>query len=125
MNGLEVRKTQNRGLGVFATQNFRLGDLIECARVLVVPRNEILISLSNSVMRNYVFMWGERLGVPTGYGPFYNHSYQPNAHHVKHLDLGQIEYIAIKNILAGEEITINYGGSPDCTDSMWFDVQNL
>jgi len=124
MIGLEVRKTQHRGLGVFATQLFEKGDLIECCRVLVVLRNEILLSLTNSVLRHHVFAWGERLAVPTGYGPFYNHSYKPNALHVKHLDISQIHYHAIQDIQPGEEITINYGGYPDCTEPVWFDVKD-
>ena len=124
VNGLAVKQTQNRGLGVFATKRFEKGDLIECCRVIVVPRGEIMIGNAFSVMRHYVIDWeGGKLAVPTGYGCFYNHSYQPNAIHYKHLELNEIHFHALTVILPYEEITFNYGGFPDCKDALWFEVK--
>lgn len=124
MAGLVVKKTNERGLGVFATQPFNKGDLIECCRVIVASRSEIMISSAISLMRHYVVDWDGKLAVPTGYGCFYNHSYQPNAIHHKHLDLNEIHFYALKDILPDEEITFNYGGRPDYSGEVWFEVKN-
>jgi hypothetical protein len=123
VNGLIVKPTQNRGLGVFAIQRFEKGSLIECCRVIVVPRNEIFISGSASVMRHYVIDWDGKLAIPTGYGCFYNHSYKPNAIHHKHTDLNEIHFHALEDIQPYEEITFNYGGFPNYTEPLWFEVK--
>ena len=124
MVGLTVKQTNERGLGIFATQSFYKGDLIECCRVLVACSYEILLYKTNSNLRNYVFEWDKLYAIPTGYGCYYNHSYQPNAIHSKHFDLCEIHFIALRDILPNEEITFNYGGFPTCIDPMWFEVKN-
>lgn len=123
MQGLVVRHTQSRGLGVFATKRFEKGALIECCHVIVVPRAEIMIGNTNSVMRHYVVDWDGKLAIPTGYGCFYNHSYSPNAIHHKHIDIGEIHFHALVDILPYDEITFNYGGAPDYNEPLWFEVK--
>jgi uncharacterized protein len=124
MQGLAVKPTRNHGLGVFATQRFEKGDLIECCRVIVVPRTHIDITSVNSIMRHYVIDWDGKLAIPTGYGCYYNHSYQPNAIHYKHIDIGEIHFLALCDILPYEEIVFNYGGYPDYKEPLWFEVKN-
>ena len=80
--------------------------------------------MSYSVMRHYVIDWGGKLAVPTGYGCYYNHSYSPNAIHHKHLDIGEIHFHALIDILPYEEITFNYGGVPDYNEPLWFEVKD-
>jgi len=123
MQKLVVKQTQSRGLGVFATERIDKGDLIECCRVIVVPRAEIMIGNASSVLRHYVVDWDGKLAIPTGYGCYYNHSYQPNAIHHKHLDLNEIHFHALENILPFEEITFNYGGFPTYNEPLWFPVK--
>lgn len=67
--------------------------------------------------------WEEKVAVATGYGSLYNHSYNPNAQHAKHLDLEEIHFHALRDISTGEEITINYGGHPTSREPMWFSVR--
>jgi uncharacterized protein len=124
MNGLVVQQTQSRGLGVFSTIRFEKGDLIECSRVILMDRKEFSL-FASLVLRNYVVDWDKQLALPTGYGPFYNHSYQPNAIIAKYFDLEEIHFIALKDILPYDEITFNYGGFPNCADPMWFEVKEL
>lgn len=117
---IEIRKTVDKGWGVFATQRISKGALIECCPMIVF---KLTLLDSKSGMRDYLWEWGERVAIATGYGSLYNHSYYPNAHHAKHLDLKEIHFIAIRDIAPGEEITINYGGYPTCKDTMWFEVK--
>src|SRR5271157_310390 len=98
MNGLEVKRTRDKGWGVFTTQRFEKGDLIECIRVIVINRNDVTLTSTTSIVRNYLFTWdedGDKIGLPTGYGPFYNHSYRPNAYHYRHLDLEEVHIHAL------------------------------
>jgi uncharacterized protein len=124
MVGLTVKPTRSRGLGVFATQRLEKGDLIECCRVIVLPRSAVDITSINSVMRHYVIDWDGKVAIPTGYGCYYNHSYQPNAIHFKHLDLGEVHFLALCDILPYDEITFNYGGYPDYNEPLWFEVKD-
>lgn len=125
MVGLVIKETQHRGLGVFATKFFESGDLIECCRCLIVPRSEINISYTASIMRHYVVDWGPtKYALPTGFGMWYNHSYNPNAIIAKHLDLNEIHFLALRDILPDDEITFNYGGSPDYREPLWFEVKD-
>lgn len=124
MQGLVVKPTRNRGLGVFATQRIEKGDLIECCRVIVLPRSHVDITSINSVMRHYVIDWDGKLAIPTGFGCYYNHSYQPNAIHHKHIDIGEIHFLALCDILPYEEIVFNYGGYPDYKEPLWFEVKD-
>lgn len=124
MQGLAVKPTRSRGLGVFATQRIEKGDLIECCRVIVVPRGEVSLLSSAGVLRHYVIDWDGKLALPTGYGCYYNHSYQPNAIHHKHIDIGEIHFLALCDILPYEEIVFNYGGYPDYKEPLWFEVKD-
>lgn len=125
VTGLVVKPTQERGLGVFATQRIEKGDLIECCRVIVIPRTDVYLISSNSTIRHYVIDWDGKLAIPTGYGCYYNHSYEPNAIHAKHVDISEIHFHALTDILPYEEITFNYGGYPTYNEPLWFEVKNL
>lgn len=37
---LEVRKTKNKGRGVFALTNFRIGDIVEICHVIAIINND-------------------------------------------------------------------------------------
>ena len=116
---LEVRQTVGRGRGVFARQRITEGTVIERAAVLVVP----LETIQTSPLMDYVYDWAEgTVAVALGFGSLYNHSYQPNA---RYDDVGRRSKIftALRDIAAGEEITINYNGEPEITDPVGFDVK--
>ncbi len=123
MNELIVQPTLERGLGVFTTKQIDKGDLIECCRVIVVPRTEVMIGNATSVMRHYVIDWNGKLAIPTGFGCYYNHSYKPNAIHHKHLDIDELHLHALRDIMPLEEITFNYGGFPEYNEPLWFEVK--
>jgi uncharacterized protein len=119
---VEVKWVQGKGRGVFATQFIESQTLIERVPMLVLPASEILKDAETTLLSNYVFEWGRgTVAVALGYGSLYNHSYIPNACYE---DEGRQTkcYYAVRDIVAGEEITINYNGSADATDPVWFDV---
>jgi len=121
---LEVRDTHSRGRGVFALAPIPAGTLIETADVIPIQAAEIQ-AIEACVLANYYFRWGEddRQGaIALGYGSIYNHSYSPNARYVKHFDRGTIDFVALRDIAAGEEIRTNYNGEPDSRKMVWFEV---
>ncbi|WP_246173571.1 SET domain-containing protein-lysine N-methyltransferase [Limnoglobus roseus] len=97
------------GRGVFAGCAFRTGQVIEVCPVLVLAPDVQERSLG--VLSDYVFKWGEdagRLAVALGYGSLYNHSNNPNAAFVCRLLRGEIVFRALRPIVAGEQILIDY-----------------
>ncbi|MDX2054853.1 MAG: SET domain-containing protein [Polyangiaceae bacterium] len=112
------------GRGVFAQRPFVAGELIERAPVLVIPAAEIEW-LDRTMLYDYYFAWGqdpENAAIAMGLGSFYNHAVQPNAEHVCHISELSIDFIALVDIAAGEEITIHYNASPGDASPVWFEV---
>lgn len=113
MNGIKVRKTKSRGRGVYSTQRFSPGDVIERCPVIVLTLAESELC-QKTIFDSYLFDWshGEKSALPLGYGAIYNHSFSPNARyyfsHTRHLMI----FKAIKSIRPGEEITVNYNFEP-------------
>ena len=60
-------------------------------------------------------------GLQLGYGSLYNHSYEPNARYDDRAPATKV-FTALRDIRAGEEITVNYGGEPDSEAAVEFDV---
>lgn len=119
---IEVRWTPHKGRGIFACTLIPEGTVIERAPVLVMPAAEVLATEDDTVLSHYLFEWGKNtVALALGYGSLYNHSYSPNA---RYEDGGRQQklYIAVRDIQPGEEVTINYNGSSEATDPVWFHV---
>ena len=119
---IEVKRTRDKGRGVFARHHIDEGQVIERVPVLVVPMREISNGNGRVKLEDYCFMWGrDTYALALGYGSMYNHSYQPNA---RYDDVGRLtkEFTALRDIEPGEEITINYNGDPDDDSPLWFDA---
>jgi SET domain-containing protein len=118
---IEVKRTKGKGRGVYARVFISEGTVFERAPLLVMPAKEALSEDSN-VLPAYVFEYGKKkVALALGFGSLYNHSYQPNARYDD--ATGQVkEYRALRDIQAGEEITINYNGAEDVLDPVDFPV---
>lgn len=113
-----VKRTRHRGRGVFAKKFIAVGTVIERVPVLVVPAAE----LRASRLADYAFTWrGNTVAVALGYGSLYNHSYTPNARYRDARPLAK-EFIALRDIQPGEEVTVNYNGDPDDRSAVDFEV---
>ena len=110
------------GRGIFATRNIASGERIEESPVVVVPRDQVA-NLAATVLDNYCFRWGrelEEVAIHLGACSLCNHSYEPNAYFVLQPARQTIEFITLRNIPAGDEITINYNGDPASREPVWF-----
>ncbi len=115
-----------KGRGVLTTQDVRKGDLIERSPVLIIPQKDRAL-VDPTVIFTYVFMWEHgtveedlyrhegRAAIALGFTSLLNHSYAPNAKFLRHIDELTIDLVALRDIEAGEEITIDY------QMTLWFD----
>ena len=121
-DAVEVKRIKGKGRGVFARRGIARGEVIERVPVLVMTSDEYAKGLSRTPLKDYCFAWGDdEVALALGYGSLYNHSYKPNA---RYEDVGPSTkaFVALRAIAKGEEITINYNGSPRSKAKVWFDV---
>lgn len=57
-----------------------------------------------------------------GFGSLYNHSYTPTAQYIRDDDHGTIRIVALRALSPGDEITINYNGTPGDLAPVWFEL---
>jgi hypothetical protein len=106
---LRVVYTPGKGRGVIAMRTFDVGEIIEIVPVLVVQNSDLV---DQTELANYVYNWptGENaVAVAFGCGSLYNHSYEPNADHEIDRVNELMRHYALRDIAAGEELTLNYG----------------
>jgi hypothetical protein len=117
---LAESEIKNAGRGVFAAASIGKGKTIESCPVLVLPRKDYPL-VKRTELRNYYFMWGKSTSaICFGYGSIYNHSYEPNATYIKNIKQKKIDFVALKSIKKGEEITVNYNyGQPESKKRLW------
>ena len=117
--GLVVKRVRGKGRGVFAMNPIAKRSLIECAPILVLKNDDC-----GGLIDRYTFDWNDgTCALALGFGSLYNHSYTPNARYWMYERRRVIEFVAIRDIEEGEEITINYGGDPSARWKYDFDVR--
>lgn len=109
---------------MFAGENISKGEIIESSPVIVFPEAEWK-QIEETIFTYYCYLWGEDYkdgALVLGSGSLYNHSYKPNADYIRHEDSKLMDYVALRDIEEGEEITINYNGDFDDMTPLYFDV---
>lgn len=120
-----VKSTPKKGRGVFALRDFKAGEVIESAPVLIFTPKERK-HLEKTLLNYYVYPWRSTRGaaIALGFGSIYNHSYSPNADWKQNFKTKSMVYRAIRPIKKGAEVTVNYNGEPDeQTPIDWFEVE--
>jgi uncharacterized protein len=130
---IEVRRIDNRGRGgrgVFAMRDISAGTVIETVPVILIPAAQVFGETTEAKRSAriswYVFEWAgvtkrAYVALALGYGSIYNHSYEPNARYTR-VPPDLLEFTALSDISAGEEILINYHGEPGDKRPVHFDV---
>ena len=105
MRDLVVHYVGGKGRGVFALRKFINGETIERAPVIVLKEDPWEL-LNQTTLSNYYFAWGARASaLALGFASLYNHSERPNAKVIRHLGDSVMEFVAVRDIEPGEEIT--------------------
>lgn len=107
-----IDDTATKGRGVFAARAFRAGEVIEAAPVLVLRAGQDALPM---VLRQRTFAWGSLSGagdgseaIVWGYGSLYNHASPSNLEFAADPATLTMVYRAVRDIAAGDELTINY-----------------
>jgi uncharacterized protein len=123
---LKIVEFPNKGRGVVADGAFAAGQTIERCPVIAIPASEAPL-IRDTRLAHYYFEWGDdckQAAIALGYGSLYNHSYSPNARYEFREAEEYLEFIALRNIAVGEEITINYNNlGPSASHPVKFDVK--
>ncbi len=79
-------------------------------------------AVKDTLLARYSFQWAEGgVALALGYGSLYNHSSNPNCVYWTIKGEGVIEFVALVDIQAGEELRVNYNGNPDDKTPRSFD----
>ncbi len=127
INGvLYLAETENKGRGVFTEEELPSDFVVETSPVIVMSNAERKL-LDQTLLHDYIFEWqpdgAELCCMALGWVPIYNHSYSSNCEYFMDYDQNTISIQTVREIAAGEELTINYSGDWDCKEKVWFDVQ--
>ena len=117
---LYIHATDEKGRGVYSGMDLSPGDVIELCPVIIVPKDQIQW-LDKTELFEYYFLWGEEghACIALGYGSLYNHNDSPNAEAINLLNDQMIRIQCVKDIDAGNEITISYT-SGKASHGLWF-----
>jgi hypothetical protein len=116
-----IAESPGKGRGVFAARKIQKDEIIEECPCLTFYEGEEAAHIDRTPLGCYYFRWNEGINaILFGYGSLYNHSYRPNALYRRNYEKLTMDFVALRDIETGEEITINYNGKPDSMDPLWF-----
>lgn len=125
LDGLYFNEAPGKGRGMFTYEAIPADTVIETAPVIVMTKEERLL-LDKTRLHDYIFEWnpdGQKMCcMAQGYISVYNHSYASNCEYFMDYDAKTIEIKTVRNIEAGEELTINYNGDWNDETTVWFDM---
>ena len=121
---LNIKSTINKKRGVFTHTPIAAGTVIE-ESPMIVMRAEDRKLLDKTLLHDYIFEWvvgKDKCCMALGLVPMYNHSYQSNCEYFMDFEDESIQVKTIREIAAGEELTINYNGDWNDQKKIWFEV---
>jgi hypothetical protein len=122
---LYISETESKGRGIFTRKAIKADTQIEKSPVIVMTNDDRQL-LDKTLLHDYIFEWqpeGANLCcMALGWVPLYNHSYSSNCEYGMDYEDGTINILTVRDIKAGEELTINYNGTWNNTEKVWFDV---
>ncbi len=106
---LYLKKSKNRGWGVFCKQKILKGRVIETSPIILIPKKH-LHKFSNTAIDSYRFTyWGDTTAIVLGYSSLYNHSKNANCAWRVNRKSQTFTFYATENIPANTEILHDYG----------------
>jgi len=123
-NYLFVKRTGKKGRGVFTKEVIKGNTVIEESPVIVMSAEDRML-LDKTLLHDYIFAWGnqkDQCCMALGFIPLYNHSYTSNCEYFMDFEEETIQIKTVRQIEAGEELTINYNGNWNDEKRVWFDV---
>ena len=108
------RLLPGKGRGVVARVSCTAGTELERSPVIIVPDEDLLdLDHRDTVPDHYLLYWsdepGRELAMGCGLLMIYNHSTDPNVEFTDGPEPETMSVIALRDIVAGEELTYDYG----------------
>lgn len=123
--GIYIKHTEDKGNGVFTQNALPVGTVVEISPVIVMSAEDRKL-LDQTLMHDYIFEWepgGEnKCCVAQGYISVYNHSDSANCEYFMDYSSNTMSVKTIRDIAAGEELTVNYNGDWNNKKPVWFDA---
>lgn len=124
-HALFIDETPGKGRGVFTREELPPMKVIEISSVLVMDAAARKL-LDQTTLHDYIFEWGineDQCCVAWGYVSMYNHSYEANCEYFMDFEKDVISIKTVREIMQGEELTINYNGNWDDKKPVWFETK--
>lgn len=111
-NSIVIRKSEIHGYGVFATEDIEKDDILEEVPVILYQKSDL--ASENTYITTYSYgITDDVVAIPMGCAGMYNHSQTPNVGSNFNSYLRIYTHFALRDIKAGEELTLDYGvGDP-------------
>lgn len=112
-----VGRSPIHGWGVFALDDIAAGTLVEiCPAVIIDAEHAEMVD--DTELWGLTFDWGDGChALALGHGSLFNHSQDPSVYAELDHDAATIEFTAVRNIAAGEELTLRYVADDN---DLWF-----
>lgn len=122
---LFIADAGEKGKGVFTSKNIPEYTIIEVAPVIVFTTQDRL-RLEATKLYYYIFEWGDDVqqgAVGLGYTSMYNHQSPSNCEYCMDFAAETITVQTMRDVQAGEELTINYAAGWQDWQPVWFAEQ--
>jgi SET domain-containing protein len=117
--------SDDMGRGVFTDSNIPGNTIVETAPVIVMTATERLL-LDQTLLHDYIFEWGEdrsQCAMALGWVPLFNHASPSNCEYFMDFEADIIFIKTVREIIAGEQLYVNYKGDFDDDDKVWFELK--
>jgi SET domain-containing protein len=126
---IEIKEiSKDKGRGAFAKKDIEKKTIIDIAPIILIPNNEYS-KIKKTVLYDYCYIWDDpkhkpefKNAITLSISQFINHSYKPNVKYLYDYKKKAIEFVSIKNIKQGDELTMNYNGRANDKSPVWFNV---
>lgn len=116
-----IQEIPYKGRGVIAVMPILAGDVIERCPIVRLTQDD-LNQIKVTTVNQYYFEWEHEGALVLGFGSLYNHAYRPNARYEQDQASQTMIFYALRDIMPGEEITINYNFYLSDQSPLAFDV---
>ena len=125
LSSLRIAEIPNKGRGVVTLKKIAKDTVVEHSPVIVMDAVARQL-LDQTTLHDYIFVWGnneEECCMAQGYVSIYNHAIGSNCEYFMNFDDNTMQIKTVRDIAAGEELTINYNGDWDNEEDVWFAVK--
>ncbi len=123
---IEAVDITGKGRGMRAMTAIPAGLCIERSAVIVMDAKARQL-VDQTLLHDYIFEWpaleAGACCVALGYLSLYNHAMPSNCEYVMDYDSASMSIHTMRDIAAGEELSINYNGDFDNESPVWFELR--